>query len=121
MVYTGQGIPERKLPFEILRNDTTIQAIMSEDKNMMQAIFYPRGEELQWGNNSMKVSSPCVVMLKNKDAYMQLFVADATMNSSIKQIVVEFNGKEILVDLPQGSHLGNWTSVKVLYDNPGIK
>ena len=94
---------------------------MSEDKNMMQAIFYPRGEELQWGNNSMKVSSPCVVMLKNKDAYMQLFVADATMNSSIKQIVVEFNGKEILVDLPQGSHLGNWTSVKVLYDNPGIK
>lgn len=109
VVYTGQGIPERKLPFEILRNDTTIQAIMSEDKNMMQAIFYPRGEELQWGNNSMKVSSPCVVMLKNKDAYMQLFVADATMNSSIKQIVVEFNGKEILVDLPQGSHLGNWT------------
>lgn len=59
--------------------------------------------------------------VKKQRCLYAAFVADATMNSSIKQIVVEFNGKEILVDLPQGSHLGNWTSVKVLYDNPGIK
>ena len=40
-VYLGKDEPARKLPFEVLRNDTLIQAVRSTDKKVVEAVFYP--------------------------------------------------------------------------------
>ena len=114
VVYSGNGMPNTKFPFEILRNDTLVQAVINEDKNIIQAIFYPNNNGLFWDNCSMKVSSPCVVMLNKEGDSMQIYASDATMDPSIKQITIELNGENFIIDLPQNDRLGNIGHKKVL-------
>ena len=114
VVYSGNGMPNTKFPFEILRNDTLVQAVINEDKNITQAIFYPNNNGLFWDNCSMKVSSPCVVMLNKEGDSMQIYASDATMDPSIKQITIELNGENFIIDLPQNDRLGNIGHKKVL-------
>lgn len=114
VVYSGNGMPNTKFPFEILRNDTLVQAVINEDKNIIQAIFYPNNNGLFWDNCSMKVSSPCVVMLNKEGDSMQIYASDATMDPSIKQITIELNGENFIIDLPQDDRLGNIGHKKVL-------
>ena len=116
VVYTGNGMPDTKFPFEVLRNDTLVQAVRNEDQNIIQAVFYPDNNGLQWDNCSMKVSSPCVVMLNKEGDNLQIYVADATMNPLIKQITMELNGEKIIIDLPQKDKLGDFGSRKVRYN-----
>lgn len=114
VVYTGNGIPDTKFPFEVLRNDTIIQAIRNKDRNIIQAIFYSSKDELKWDNCSMKVSSPCVVMLKKEDDSLQIYLTDATMNPLIKQITIELNGEKTTIDLPQNNRLGDFVVKNIL-------
>ena len=114
VVYTGNGMPDNKLPFEVLRNDTIVQAIRSKDRNIIQAIFYSSKDELKWDDCSMKVSSPCVVMLKKENDSLQIYLTDATMNPLIKQITIELNGEKTTIDLPQDSRLGDFVVKNIL-------
>ena len=46
-VYLGQSEPARKLPFEVLRNDTLVQAVCSADRIVIGAVFYPEAPALE--------------------------------------------------------------------------
>lgn len=43
VVYAGEGMPEMELPFEVLRNDTLVQAVKSKDSKVIEAVFYQSG------------------------------------------------------------------------------
>jgi hypothetical protein len=45
---------------------------------------------------------------------MQIYASDATMDPSIKQITIELNGENFIIDLPQNDRLGNIGHKKVL-------
>mgnify|MGYP000013155536 CR=1 FL=1 len=112
VVYTGQGVPTGKLPFEVLRNDTLVQAIRSLDKQTIQAVFYPGNNGLKASKLNLKVSSPCAVMIQQQEGEMILSVTDATMNPNLKEIEIIFNNKSYSIPLPQGKDCGNCVTMR---------
>lgn len=108
VVYTGQGKPADELPFCVLRNDTLVQAVRSSDKSLLQAVFYPgnKGLSLESEEISLKVSAPCTLMLKTEGGRTCLSVTDPCMDADLKEITVTFNGRKIIVPLPQGAFCG---------------
>nr|WP_302830815.1 polysaccharide lyase family 8 super-sandwich domain-containing protein [uncultured Bacteroides sp.] len=106
VVYMGKGTPADKLPFQVLRNDTLIQAVRSVDKKLLEAVFYPGSAVLKAKGLSLSVSAPCAVLMKEEaDSYI-FSVTDASMNASLKEIELVFNGKTIQVPMPQGMLCG---------------
>lgn len=112
-VYTGKGLPSENLPLHVLQNDTLVQAVMSADATLIQAVFYPGNKGLQAEGITLSASAPCTVQIK-KEADAYIFTAtDACMNPDLKEITVTFNGKEVNIPLPQGMYSGKQGTVTV--------
>ena len=106
VVYTGSKLPDDNLPFEVLSNDTTIQAIQSIDGKVIEAVFYQSGSLLKSKGISLNASAPCVVLIENNDAEQVISVQDPQMNQALSTIQLVLNGKTITVNLPQGELAG---------------
>ena len=106
VVYAGKGLPEKDCPFEILRNDTLVQAVQSADKKVLEAVFYSAGETIKWGGKSVEVSAPCVLLVaKEKDGY-KVSVTDPTMNTQLKNIEIKVGKVSSVISLPTGKDCG---------------
>lgn len=107
VVFTGKGKPSAELPFEILRNDTLIQAVASEKEKVISAVFYSADETLNYKGRTISVSSPCGIVIKDqgKGRY-EISIADATMNPDIKAITITIDGKSDKIDMPQNLYCG---------------
>ena len=102
VVYTGKGTPANRLPFEVLRNDTLVQAVRSTDGKVTEAVFYSGNQELKAKGLTLSVSAPCAVLIKQQGDQCTVSVTDACMDTALKEIVVNLNGKRISVPMPQG-------------------
>lgn len=107
VVYAGTDVPKGKLPFEVMSNDTLVQAVRLLDKTVVQAVFYPGNKGLKYKGFSMSVSAPAAVMVKKTDGKYEISVTEATMNPDIKELVVTINGKEYKIALQQGIRCGS--------------
>lgn len=107
VVYAGEGRPPRDYPFEVLRNDTLVQAVKSVSGNVVGAIFYDAQTELNMKGVSIAVSSPCAVLVeKTPDGYLILSVTDALVDQGCRQIDVVLNKRKITLNMPQGKLCG---------------
>lgn len=111
VVYAGEGMPAAELPFDILRNDTLVQAVKSKDGKVIEAVFYQPGIALDKEGVKMEVSSPCTVLIEEINGKTAISVTDATMNAELKEIVLQWNGKRIPVAMPQGAFCGKPASI----------
>lgn len=105
-VYAGEGMPAQKYPFEVLRNDTLVQAVRSTDRKVTEAVFYSKGETLKAKHLSLSASAPCTVLIEEEEDSYVLAVTDASMDASLKEIALTFNGKIIQIPMPQGMLCG---------------
>lgn len=117
VVYAGNDVPKPKLPFNVLRNDTLIQAVVSSDQKVIEAVFYKANALLKGKNISLKASYPCAVLIEDKGHEYAISVTDPTMNGSLKQIILTFGGKNIAVDLPQGEDGGKPSAIRISHNN----
>ena len=106
VVYAGKTLPTEKLPFKVLRNDTTVQAIQSVDQKVTEVVFYKSSSKLQSKNLSLSVSAPCVALIEERGGQTFLTVTDPQMNADLKQLKLTFGKKEIVVNMPQGEFCG---------------
>ena len=106
VVYAGDGMPPREYPFEVLRNDTLVQAVKSKDNNVIGAIFYDAEEDLQVKGVSLSVSSPCAVLVEKFGGYLTLSVTDALMDPNRRQIDVTLDHRKITLNMPKGKLCG---------------
>lgn len=114
VVYAGDGVPaEKKLPFEVLRNDTLVQAIQSSDSRVVEAVFYQDGEVLQAKGLTMKTSAPAIVLLEKTGKEYLLTVNDPKMNATLKQITVTISNRSFNVNMPQGEWSGKPVTIPV--------
>lgn len=111
VVYAGEGMPAAELPFDVLRNDTLVQALKSKDSKVIEAVFYQSGVTLDKDGVQLEVSSPCTVLIEEVDGMTALSITDATMNAGLKEIVLQWNGKSIPVTMPQGAFCGKPASI----------
>lgn len=111
VVYAGEGMPAAELPFDILRNDTLVQAVKSKDGKVIEAVFYQPGIALDKEGVKIEVSSPCTVLIEEINGKTAISVTDATMNAELKEIVLQWNGKRIPVAMPQGAFCGKPASI----------
>lgn len=111
VVYMGDGMPAAELPFEVLCNDTLIQAVKSKDNKVIEAVFYQPGVVLNKSGVKLEVSSPCTVLIEEVNGKKMISVTDATMNADLKEIVLQWNGKRIPVAMPQGAFCGKPASI----------
>lgn len=105
-VYCGNGMPARKYPFNVLRNDTLVQAVCSADKQVLGAVFYDIQTSLKAKGVSLSVSAPCAVLIEQTDTGTTLSVTDAQMDRNCKKIDVMWNGKSYSFNMPQGKLCG---------------
>jgi len=112
-VYLGQGEPARKLPFEVLRNDTLVQAVRSADRKVIGAVFYPEAPALEAKGLKLEVSAPCALVLRETEEACFVTVADACMDASLKEIALKWNGRDIRIALPQGMYSGKPVTVRI--------
>lgn len=113
VVYTGKQNPADKLPFQVLRNDTLVQAVRSADGKVLETVFYPGNAGLQAEGLSLSVSAPCAVLIEKEAGGYVISVTDACMNAALKEIVLTFNGQEISVPMPQGMLCGKPAVIRV--------
>ena len=112
-VYAGKGMPAKRYPFQVLRNDTLIQAVQSSDKKMMGAIFYKPQTSLHAKGLSLSVSAPCAVLIERQGKETILSVTDALMDKNCKKIEIIWNGKALSCEMPQGELLGKSTVKRI--------
>lgn len=105
-VYTGKGMPAKRYPFQVLRNDTLVQAVQSADRLVTGAVFYDNKAALKVKGASLSVSAPCAVLIEQKGKEITLSVTDARMDKECKRIEVVWNGQPISCEMPQGELLG---------------
>jgi len=113
VVYLGTGQVKETLPFTVLRNDTSIQAIRSADKKVIEAVFYNATETLRDKDLILKVSAPATILMEDRGDEYSISVNDPQMLPDLKQITISFNKKKITVDMPQSEFGGKPVSVKV--------
>lgn len=111
-VYAGDGLPAQKNPFEVLRNDTLVQAVQSAEKRVLEAVFYKAGETVQWGGLPVKTSVPCVLLIERIGEEYSVSVTDPTMNAHLKQVKVEIGRAAVDVTLPSGKECGKCTTLR---------
>ncbi|WP_316816103.1 polysaccharide lyase family 8 super-sandwich domain-containing protein [Pedobacter nyackensis] len=99
VVFAGDKMPAGKLPFHVLRNDTTVQAIQSVDKKVVEAVFYTPGL-LKAKGLDLSVSACAVVMIEDKGHIYQVTVNDPLMNPALRKIKLTLNSKSVEVDMP---------------------
>lgn len=105
-VYMGNGNPARKLPVNVLKNDTTIQAIQSDDRKVTGAVFYTGKGNLETPEFRLKVSAPCAVLLEKINNTYEITVTDAEMNQELNEIIVSINDKQIAFSMLKGKDCG---------------
>ena len=105
-VYAGKGLPAKKNPFAVLRNDTLVQAVQSTDKKVLEAVFYSAGETLKWQGIPVKVSAPCVLLVEKEGKGYKISVTDPTMNTQLKEMKVEIGNTSATIALPTGKDCG---------------
>ena len=114
VVYTGMGIPStKKLPFEVLRNDTLVQAVQSNDKCVVEAVFYQKDQVLHAKGLTIKTFSPAVLLLEKLGKEYLLTVNDPEMNPDLTQMTVVINNMSFKVNMPQGEWCGKPVTVKI--------
>lgn len=106
VVYTGAKLPTDKLPFDVLSNDTTVQAIRSVDGKVIEAVLYQSTSVLKSKDICLSASAPCVVLIENTDTEQVISVQDPQMNPALSTVQLLLNGKSINVSLPQGELAG---------------
>lgn len=111
VVYAGEGMPASKYPFEVLRNDTLVQAVQSLDGKIVEAVFYDEKVSLKTKNVQLSVSVPCTILIEQDALGMRFSVTDALMNKDCKKIDVVWNGKTYSCDMPSGK----WCGKPVVY------
>ena len=106
-VYCGEGLPAQAYPFEVLRNDTLVQAVRSTDGSVLGAVFYDGQTQLSAPDGTrLSVSAPCVVLIEKKDGKTLLSVTDARMDTSLDRITVSWNGREYVCPMHKGELCG---------------
>ena len=113
VVYAGDKDPAMELPFEVLRNDTMIQAAICKDESVLGAVFYRENAKLEKSGIELSVSAPCVLLIERTETGRQLSITDPTMNQNLKEIVVTYNGKVIPVKLLQGALGGKSVTIDI--------
>jgi hypothetical protein len=105
-VYMGNQNPAAALPVEVLRNDSSIQAVRSIDKKITEAVIYNSSKSLESKDLKLKVSAPCVVLLENVGNDYVVSVTDANMNDALNEIVITINNKPFSFTMPKGKDSG---------------
>jgi len=105
-VYCGEGVPNNKMPFTVLRNDTLVQAVASMDSKIIAASFYCAGENIKIGKKEITVSEPCTLLIEQEEGEIIFSVADARMDKTVKQIVINYGKQRVVVDMPQKERIG---------------
>ena len=113
VVYTGKGQPADTLPFQVLRNDTLVQAVRSVDDKLVGVVFYPGNKGLEVDNLSLSASSPCAVLIQKGKGTYKLSVTDACMNPALKEITLVFNGRTVIVPMEQGMLSGKPSVIEI--------
>ncbi len=113
VVYAGNNTAKDELPFIILQNDTLIQAIRSRDSKITEVVFYQSESKLKAKEISITASVPCVVLIEINGNEKSITVNDPRMDKSLKQIMLNLNGKAIIVDMPQGEFCGKPVTIKI--------
>lgn len=111
VVYAGEGLPAKKSPFVVLRNDTLVQAVRSADNKVLEAVFYHAGQTLQWRGMTVKVSAPCVLLVEGNEKKYDISVTDPTMNS-LKEVRVEIGNVKKVITLPSGKESGKCVTTR---------
>ncbi|MNY38032.1 Chondroitinase-AC precursor [compost metagenome] len=111
VVYCGKKIPGSNLPFKVLRNDTTVQAIQSEDLKVVQSVFYSTKESLVAKNMRISVSDPAIVMIEDLGTEYKITMNDPTMNPELKRITLTIDAKKIEVEMPMQEYCGKPVTV----------
>ncbi|AOW10389.1 polysaccharide lyase family 8 super-sandwich domain-containing protein [Flavobacterium gilvum] len=106
VVYCGKENPTATLPFVVLQNDTSIQAVKSLDNKLYQAVFYDGNAVFNQQGVNVSVSNPCIVQIELKGNEYVATVQDPQMNKDLKQITVTINNKSLVFELPQGKLSG---------------
>ena len=105
-VYCGEGMPDKKMPFTVLRNDTLVQAVASTDSKIIAASFYSTGENIVIGKKEISVSEPCALLIEQDEEGITFSVTDARMEETVKQIVINYGRQKVVVDMPQKEKTG---------------
>ncbi len=105
-VYCGEGLPAKEYPFEVLRNDTAVQALQAKDQKVVGAIFYDKNASLKKNGLELSVSAPCAVLIEEEGERTKLSVTDAQMDKDCKQIEIVWNGQKHICEMPQGEWCG---------------
>ena len=113
VVYAGAEVPNPKLPFIVLQNDTLVQAIQSTDKKITEVVLFTQTSQLKTKNITLSASAPCVILIESKGSEKLLSVNDPQMDANLKQIKIMLNGKTIVVDMPQGELCGKPITIKI--------
>ncbi|MFV0586322.1 polysaccharide lyase family 8 super-sandwich domain-containing protein [Bacteroides reticulotermitis] len=111
VVYAGEGLPAERYPFEVLRNDTLVQAIQVAESQIIEAVFYSSEEILKTKNMTIEVSSPCALLIEKEKGGYTISVTDPEMNKDCTEIRVKINGKSVSCAMPQGRYGGKSTVV----------
>lgn len=112
-VYCGTEPLQENLPFTVLRNDKSIQAVRSSDKKIVEVVFYNSEEKLNLKGLSLGVSSPAIVLIEDQGSEYVVTANDPQMLPGLKQINISFNKRKVTIDLPQGELCGKPVSVKI--------
>lgn len=106
VVYTGNGKPVGKYPFQVVRNDTLVQCVQSKDEKVTEAVFY-HPETLKVGKTKISVSAPCTLLLEQELGNCYKFsITDAEMNRNLQEICLSINDRKIPISMPQGELCG---------------
>jgi chondroitin AC lyase len=112
-VYAGADMPNTKLPFIVLQNDTLVQAVQSIDQKITEVVLFKQVSQLKTKNITLNASAPCVILIESKGNEKWLSVNDPQMDANLKQIKIALNGKTITVEMPQGELCGKPVTIKI--------
>ena len=108
--YTMQPItPTRPPEPEILQNSTEAQVVRFDGHLVQAACYAPTTLKLTT-EHSLRVTSPCLLLLDTATTPPRLFVADPTQ--TLTTLSVTYDGKTVEVTLPKGGAKGKTTNEK---------
>ena len=113
MVYAGKDTPKDQLPFTVLRNDTLIQSISSNDSKITEVVFYQPNTELKTKEITLSASAPCTMLIEIYGNEKTISVNDPQMDKNLKQILLKLNGKILTIDMPQGELCGKPVTINI--------
>lgn len=120
------GRMEKNSGFNILKNDTELQAVVASDGYLGGAIFYKSGKINLSGG--VEVDKPCVIMVKREKKTLLISISDPTQKLTQIRLTLDGKyetanpaailktelGKSILdITLPRGGEAGKTVSLKL--------